>query len=599
MSLEPDPDAMTALLEHLFGDALDGRIELPWTDAEDGKLRHAQLFAVDDIDELVAKAVEVNAVEGQNAYFGAALRKPDTCPFARAGDEDFLAAPAFWMDLDDGDAVAKAKARYNGAAPTAGVITGRKPRPRAQLWWRQEMACDDPKALREQNASLAAALAGDPSVVNPSRVMRLPGSIAWPTKPGRVVELAELQEFKDGRSKVYVDGQLARAFPLGAKPQSESTGLDLGLSETVDPVAMLRAATPGNWHTSMRSFTAHCVSAGYPDWIIIEAARQVLDKPDDPSDLVTLIGGARKKFEVPDPSKEQAESGPLKVLGLASFVRLDLPERKTLLAPWLPEQGIAMTFSETGLGKTWFGLNVAHAVATGGRYLNWQSGERRRVIYLDGEMPAATMQERTRSIVGHEPDQALDEWFTVLTPDLQDGAMPDLSTPEGQKRVEPHLPEYGLVVIDHISAFCRTGVENEAESWLPVQSWLLSLRRRGMSVLLIHHAGKTGVQRGTSRREDVLDTVIALKRPKDYEAEDGARFEVHFTKHRSFAGEDAAPIEAKLTTDGLGRAQWEVVDLSDKLTTEIYELKDDGLSIREIASRLGVTKSKVERRLKQ
>jgi putative DNA primase/helicase len=95
----------------------------------------------------------------------------------------------------------------------------------------------------------------------------------------------------------------------------------------------------------------------------------------------------------------------------------------------------------------------------------------------------------------------------------------------------------------------------------------------------------------------VLDTVIQLKRPKDYEAEDGARFEVHFTKHRGFAGKDAAPIEAKLTTDGFGRARWEVANLGDKLANDIRDLKTEGLSIREIATRLGITKGKVERRL--
>ncbi len=89
-----------------------------------------------------------------------------------------------------------------------------------------------------------------------------------------------------------------------------------------------------------------------------------------------------------------------------------------------------------------------------------------------------------------------------------------------------------------------------------------------------------------------------MKRPKDYEPEDGARFEVHFTKHRGFTGEDASPIEAKLTTDGLGRARWEVADLGDKLAEEIRDLKADGLSIREIATRLGISKGKVERRLK-
>lgn len=51
-----------------------------------------------------------------------------------------------------------------------------------------------------------------------------------------------------------------------------------------------------------------------------------------------------------------------------------------------------------------------------------------------------------------------------------------------------------------------------------------SHRRAGRSIVLVHHAGKGGAQRGTSKREDVLDTVIALRRPTDYSADQGARF---------------------------------------------------------------------------
>jgi hypothetical protein len=74
-----------------------------------------------------------------------------------------------------------------------------------------------------------------------------------------------------------------------------------------------------------------------------------------------------------------------------------------------------------------------------------------------------------------------------------------------------------LLIVDNISTLCWTGSDNSAGSWTSMQEWILRLRRRGIAVLLMHHSGKSGGQRGTSRREDVLDTVIGLRRPEDYE----------------------------------------------------------------------------------
>ena len=87
-----------------------------------------------------------------------------------------------------------------------------------------------------------------------------------------------------------------------------------------------------------------------------------------------------------------------------------------------------------------------------------------------------------------------------------------------------------------------------------MQSWLLRLRRQGVSVLLIEHEGRSGNPRGTSKREDVLDTLINLKHPDDYQVEDGARFEVHLGKARGVFGEAAKPFEAKLEVRDGGRS---------------------------------------------
>ncbi|UQZ88834.1 hypothetical protein C4J81_06325 [Deltaproteobacteria bacterium Smac51] len=68
--------------------------------------------------------------------------------------------------------------------------------------------------------------------------------------------------------------------------------------------------------------------------------------------------------------------------------------------------------------------------------------------------------------------------------------------------------------------------------------------------MIVHHAGKNGDQRGTSAKEDIMDTVINLRRAKDYQTEEGARFEVHLTKARGVSGPEARPFEAQLRDDG-------------------------------------------------
>ena len=127
----------------------------------------------------------------------------------------------------------------------------------------------------------------------------------------------------------------------------------------------------------------------------------------------------------------------------------------------------------------------------------------------------------------------------------------------------------------------------------PVQAWALSLRRARKSVVLIHHGGKSGSQRGTSKKEDILDTVIALRRPPDYSAAQGARFELHFEKNRGFDGPDAEPFEVRLVGD-----HWEIssIKTGDDPST-LAALRRQGCSIRDIADRTGPSKSTVARRL--
>jgi len=283
---------------------------------------------------------------------------------------------------------------------------------------------------------------------------------------------------------------------------------------------------------------------------------------------------------------------------LGEFLQREIPPREQVLAPWLPMQGLVMVYAARGVGKTFFALNVAYAVASGGSFLNWSAPKPRGVLYIDGEMPAVAMQERLANIVAHA-DKDISAPFHILTPDLQGlGGIPNLTRIEDIEAIEQLMgDEIDLIVIDNVSTLVRGGGrENDEESWRGAQDWLLSQRAQGRSVLLIHHAGKGGQQRGTSKREDVLDTVIKLKHPPLYEPEEGAKFEIHFEKSRGFYGDDARSISAVLDGE---TGIWTSQDLSESTFDRVVELEREGLSCTEIAGELEVNKSTVSRHLKK
>ncbi len=282
----------------------------------------------------------------------------------------------------------------------------------------------------------------------------------------------------------------------------------------------------------------------------------------------------------------------LRAYNIDDFLKLKIPPQENILAPIIKTQSLSMIFAKRGVGKTHIALGIAYAIASGGVFLKWESPKPRRVLYLDGEMPACTMQERLAQIVKSSEVEAAPDYFTLLTPDMQDMGMPDISTKEGQAEIEPFIENVEVIIVDNISTLARTGKENEAEGWLPIQGWALEMRSRGKSVLFVHHAGKGGQQRGTSRREDVLDLVLELRHPHEYQSDQGARFEVHFTKARHLTGNDAQPFEAKLLN-----GRWSHLSIEDAEMKKVLELKAEGLSYRDIEEETGISKSKVQRML--
>ncbi len=290
----------------------------------------------------------------------------------------------------------------------------------------------------------------------------------------------------------------------------------------------------------------------------------------------------------------------LNVIDLHKFIETELPTREPILSPWLLNQSLAMIHSWRGTGKTHVALGIAYAVASGGSFLGWDADEPKKVLFLDGEMPGAALQERLGAIIASNEKEAAKGMLRIATPDIQELCMPDLSTENGQGAVDKYIEDdTALIIVDNLSSLCRSGKENEADSWLSIATWALRQRASGRSVLFIHHSGKDLKQRGTSRREDILDVVICLRRPADYSPTDGACFEVHFEKARHLYGESMNPIEAKLTTDEIGLQSWLVRTVEDSTFERVVKLAKEGLTQKEIAEELGIHKSNVSRHFRK
>ena len=93
--------------------------------------------------------------------------------------------------------------------------------------------------------------------------------------------------------------------------------------------------------------------------------------------------------------------------------------------------------------------------------------------------------------------------------------------------------------------------------------------------------------------------MISLSTPPDYNPEEGAKFQVRFTKSRGFYGEDAAPLEVSLTIDIDESQLWIYSSLQESTFTRVVELTNDGLSQTEIATELEVNRSTVCRAVKK
>ena len=231
----------------------------------------------------------------------------------------------------------------------------------------------------------------------------------------------------------------------------------------------------------------------------------------------------------------------------SELASMQLTPRKPLLGVWLCEGDYGIIFAARGVGKTWLGLAIAKAVSTGGKIGEWQAPEPAKVLYVDGEMPADLVRDRDKGLGEGEIEFLnhailFDRTEKVLN--MSDATLQDALL---ERCIRDAIK---LVILDNLSTLASGVKENDSFEWELLHNWLLRFRRHGIAVILIHHAGRNGEARGTSKREDAAFWVIALDDAKK-QADDkrGARFISRFTKPSRNTQDEMPPTEWHIVTD--------------------------------------------------
>ena len=291
------------------------------------------------------------------------------------------------------------------------------------------------------------------------------------------------------------------------------------------------------------------------------------------------------------------------LVNYTDLLSLEIPKRPRYL-PWLPEGGNVMAYGPRGVGKTFFGLGLAVALTTGRDLLKWKVPSPVGVLYVDGEMQLDELRQRTTALMATPPVAPL-EFLTGQLVYQRCGGKDLILTSDAMRQevvtILDARPELRVLILDNISCLFSGLNEDSKQDWEPINAWLIRLRHRGLATVLAHHAGKGGQQRGTSGREDNLDTVLHLAKPTGVDAREGCHFELSFTKCRSVTGDDVGPLDVRLSTvNGQLEWVWQPMEVSmlDRARQLVKEGVEGGTAL---AEELGITKgyaSKILKKLK-
>jgi hypothetical protein len=231
-------------------------------------------------------------------------------------------------------------------------------------------------------------------------------------------------------------------------------------------------------------------------------------------------GGLLEDFaaRVVDAWRAQEQAASEATTTASDLLQQDFPDPKWAVPELLPE-GLTLLAGKPKTGKSWWALNVALAVATGGLALGRIRCEPGRVLYLALEDSPRRLKQRVDALLRGTRPEGLDRLELATSwPTLDQG---------GLERLEARLQAKArMVVIDTLARVRRRtdGQENIYQADYEALAPLADLARRyEVTILAVHHLRKANADdildcvSGSAALTGAADAVLLLRRARGSE----------------------------------------------------------------------------------
>lgn len=237
--------------------------------------------------------------------------------------------------------------------------------------------------------------------------------------------------------------------------------------------------------------------------------RLVVPEPDAPIPVppVTVI---TERAEEPEDGLEAFIDQTFPVIDWHELWGREDDELDWIIEPLLPARRLVAMYSPPKVGKSLLMLEIAAAVATGGKALGGDT-QQCRVLYVDFENDPVQDTRTRLQQMGYGPDEITGHLFMLSFPTLA-----ALDSAQGAQELlavaERHQAQ--AIIVDTVSRAVR-GEENDNDTWLAFYRHTgLRLKQAGIALMRLDHAGKdiSKGQRGGSAKVGDVDAVWRLDR---------------------------------------------------------------------------------------